>query len=236
MAAAIAAADLRVRPGAGRNRSPRQVGGCSRDDARAIAPGWHASESARVGAQSGVTLVELLVALAVMAILLTLAVPSMQALVNGNRLRAATNETLATLQAARIEAIRANRRMVACLSADPNADAPVCNGNGASGWIVFQDADRNGKYAATERLVRRASVAGAVRLLGSAALNDRVTFNADGMARDAAGNLLNATVSACLPLTAPRQNKSDISIRAGSRFLAERKEAGGKCEKPGDKP
>ncbi|HZV38175.1 MAG TPA: GspH/FimT family pseudopilin [Pseudoxanthomonas sp.] len=186
--------------------------------------------------QSGVTLVELMVALAVMAILLALAVPSMQSLVNSNRLRAATNETLATLQAARIEAIRANRRMVACLSADPNADAPVCDGNRASGWIVFQDADRNGRYAATERLVRRTSVAGQVRLLGSAALNGRITFNADGMARDAAGNLLNATVSACLPLTAPRENKSDIRIRAGSRLQAERKDAGGKCENPGDTP
>lgn len=195
-----------------------------------------ADPRARAGSQSGVTLVELMVALAVMAILATLAVPSMRSLINSNRLRAATNESLATLQTARIEAIRANRRMVACLSADPNADAPVCDGNAASGWIVFQDADRNGKYAATERLVRRASVAGEVRLLGSAALNGKITFNADGMARDAAGNLLNAAVSACLPLTAPRENRSDISISAGSRFRAERKDGGGKCENPGDKP
>lgn len=235
MAAAIAAADLRAHGGKARNQSPKP-GGCAHDGAWAIVPGRCSNESARIGVQSGVTLVELLVALAVLAILVTLAVPSLQAFVNSNRLRAATNETLATLQTARIEAIRANRRMVACLSADPNADVPACNGAEASGWIVFQDADRNGKYAGSERLVRRASFAGEVRLLGSVALNDRLTFNADGMARDAAGNLLNATVSACLPLTSPRQNRSDISISAGSRFRAERKDAGGKCETPGDKP
>lgn len=218
MAAVIAAAGFRACASGGRQRRPAS------------------GAVAYAGVQSGVTLVELMVALAVAAILLALAVPSMQSLINSNRLRTATNETLATLQAARIEAIRANRRMVACLTVDPNADAPVCDGNGASGWIVFQDADRNGKYAATERLVRRTSVAGEVRLLGSTALNGRITFNADGMARDAAGNLLNAAVSACLPLTAPRQNRSDISISAGSRFRAERKDGGGKCETPGDKP
>ncbi|GAB3091907.1 hypothetical protein GCM10027159_06050 [Lysobacter terrae] len=186
--------------------------------------------------QRGVTLIELLVTLSVLAILLVAATPAMEGLINSNRLRASANETIAILQSARFEAIRANRRTVACLSADPNADVPVCGAANASGWIVFLDADRNGQYGAAERLVRRSTVSGKVQLLGSAAFAGRVTFNADGIARDAGGNLLNAAVGVCLPTTQPQQNESDVSIAAGSRISVSRKSANGKCLTPGDKP
>ncbi|QNP40958.1 GspH/FimT family pseudopilin [Lysobacter solisilvae (ex Woo and Kim 2022)] len=184
----------------------------------------------------GFTLVELMVAMAVLAILAVAAMPALQGVVNGNRLRAAANETIATLQSARIAAVRFNRRAVACMSADPNAAVPSCQAVDASGWIVFLDANRDGQYAASERLIRRASVTGSVQLLGSAALNSRVTFNADGMARDAGGSLLNAAVGVCLPTTQPQDNESTVSISAGSRIRVSRKNAAGKCITPGDVP
>lgn len=186
--------------------------------------------------QRGVTLIELLVTLSVLAILLVAATPAMEGLINSNRLRAAANETIAILQSARFEAIRANRRTVACLSADPNAAVPVCGAANASGWIVFLDADRNGQYGAAETLLRRSTVSARVQLLGSAALAGKVTFNADGIARDAGGNLLNAAVGVCLPTTQPRQNESDVSIAAGSRISVSRKSGEGRCLTPGDKP
>ncbi|MFC5577660.1 GspH/FimT family pseudopilin [Lysobacter niabensis] len=185
--------------------------------------------------QRGVTLVELMVALTVLAILAVAAMPNLRAIVNAGRLAAAANETVATLQSARVEAIRLNRRTVACLSAAPNADVPACSAAG-NGWIVFQDANRDGQYAAAERLIRRATVSGNVQLLGSAAFANKVTFNADGMARDAGGSLLNAVVSVCLPTTEPQENERDVSISAGSRVRITRKGAAGKCLAPGDKP
>lgn len=194
------------------------------------------NDAARAHRQRGVTLIELMVALSVLAILLVAAVPSMQAFVNANRLRAAANETIAAFQSARIEAIRANRRTVACMSPDPDAAVPACGAAGATGWIVFQDADRNGQYGVAERLIRRTSVSGNVQLLGSATFTSRITFNADGMARDAGGNLLNAAVSACLPTTQPQENERDISISSGSRISLGRKNAAGKCLAPADRP
>lgn len=183
----------------------------------------------------GFTLIELIVTISVLAILATLAAPSMEAIINGNRLRASANETVATLQAARLQAIRANRRMVACMSPDPNADVPDCSAAGATGWVVFQDADHNGAYGAGERLVRRASLSGKVQMLASAALTHKVTFNADGMARDAGGSLLNATVSVCLPTANPQENTRAISIRAGSRLRIRQLDTGAACVTPEDK-
>ncbi|GAB3355125.1 GspH/FimT family pseudopilin [Lysobacter tyrosinilyticus] len=186
--------------------------------------------------RSGFTLVELLITVAIMAILVTLATPALTALINGNRLRAAANETIAIFQSARFEAIRANRRTVVCMSADPNAAVPACGAAGATGWIAFVDADRNGQYAAAEPLLRRATVASGVKLLGSAAFGSGITFNSDGMARDVGGNLLTAVVGVCLPTTKPQENESDVSISSGSRILLSRKAAAGKCLTPGDKP
>ncbi|GAB2492022.1 Tfp pilus assembly protein FimT/FimU [Pseudoxanthomonas sangjuensis] len=186
--------------------------------------------------ERGFTLVELMIAVAVLAILAAAATPSMGAIINNNRLRAATNETVATLQSARLEAIRGNRRAVACMSADPDAALPACNPAGSSGWIVFLDADRDGALGANERLLRRASLPGQVRMLPSAAFANGVAFNADGFARDAGGNLLNATVSLCLPTTRPQENARLVSIGSGSRIRSNRVNAAGECPTPGDRP
>jgi type IV fimbrial biogenesis protein FimT len=184
----------------------------------------------------GFTLVELMVTMAVLAILAVAAMPALQGVVNNHRLRSGANETIATLQSARIAAVRANRRAVACMSADPNAAVPACQAAGATGWIVFMDANRDGQYAASERLIRRATLTGDVQLLGSAAFNGKITFNSDGMARNAGGSLLNAAVGVCLPTTQPQDNESTVSISAGSRIRVSRKDASGKCTTPGDVP
>lgn len=200
-------------------------------------PETAAKRSVAIGrAQRGFTLVELMVTVTVMAILAVVATPSLRGLVNSNRLRAGANESIAVLQSARLEAIKANRTVVACLSTSPNAAVPACKAAGATGWIVFQDADKNGQYSATERLIRRTTVTGNVRLLGSAAFGSGVAFNADGMARDVGGSLLNAVVGVCLPTTEPQENESDVSISAGSRIRVTRKNAAGKCVAPGDSP
>jgi type IV fimbrial biogenesis protein FimT len=61
----------------------------------------------------GVTLVELMVALAVFAILVTIGIPSFTNLVANNRASAAANELLSTLQFARSEAVKRNENITA---------------------------------------------------------------------------------------------------------------------------
>ena len=67
---------------------------------------------------AGFTLVELMITVAVMAILAAIATPAMQGLLNGNRLNGAAGELTAAMQLARSEAVRRNVRVRVCGSSD----------------------------------------------------------------------------------------------------------------------
>jgi prepilin-type N-terminal cleavage/methylation domain-containing protein len=68
--------------------------------------------------QQGFSLVEMMVAVAVLAILAAIAAPDMRDLIIGNRLTAATNDRLGLLQFARAEAVRRGRVINLILNAD----------------------------------------------------------------------------------------------------------------------
>jgi type IV fimbrial biogenesis protein FimT len=156
--------------------------------------------------------------------------------VNGNRLTSAANETLAVFQSARLEAIKANRRSVACLSGNPDATTPSCTPAAAIGWVVFTDANRDGQFTAGETLLRVASLPAGVRIVRSNSFPGSVIFRADGMARTNTGDLLSATVDLCLRTTEPRQNVRHVSIGSGSRLSIQRADGGGECGIPSDTP
>ncbi len=63
--------------------------------------------------QKGFTLLELIVTLAVVAIVLTMGIPSFQALIRDNRLIALTNEFIGAMHLTRSEAIKRNHRVAA---------------------------------------------------------------------------------------------------------------------------
>jgi type IV fimbrial biogenesis protein FimT len=89
---------------------------------------------------AGVTLVEVLVATAILAILLTVAVPSFQNFIVDNRASAFTNHVYASMLLARSEAIKRNKQVGMCKS----SNGASCTGSWNQGWIVFVDADNNG--------------------------------------------------------------------------------------------
>lgn len=168
--------------------------------------------------QGGFTLVELMVTIAVLAIMAGLAVPSFQAAINANRLTGSTNELVNALQTARMEAIRRNQRAAVCLSANANAGTPTCSTSSPTGWLVFVDADRNGAYGAGDTLLLKSTASTSVRIAGSPAIAGKVVYRSDGMARDATGALLNGVIDLCIVTTQPAQNARHLSIGSGSRI------------------
>ena len=87
---------------------------------------------------AGFTLVELMITLAVAAVVLTLAIPSFTSMINTNRLAALSNDIGGSVQLGRMEAVRRGVRVVAC----PSTDGSTCVvANPVVGWILFTDAE-----------------------------------------------------------------------------------------------
>lgn len=85
----------------------------------------------------GFTLIEMLVAIAIAAILLAVAVPSFSAANLSSRLRASSTDLIASAQLARAEAIKRNGIVNLCPSADGTSCSP---GGWEQGWIVVAPA------------------------------------------------------------------------------------------------
>ena len=85
-------------------------------------------------AQRGFTVVEMMVALAILSVLLCIAVPSFRNAGLPSQLRAVANGLVAATQIARSEAIKRNTTVQLCVSAD---GATCGTGNWRQGWIVI---------------------------------------------------------------------------------------------------
>ena len=93
-----------------------------------------------------------MVTVAVLAIMAVFAVPAMSDVYLSYRLSGYATSFVASAQTARTEAIRSNRKVTLCRSADGSTCAS--SGGWESGWIVTQDANGDGARAAGEQLIQ----------------------------------------------------------------------------------
>jgi type IV fimbrial biogenesis protein FimT len=99
-------------------------------------------------AQTGFTMVELLMTIAIAAIVAMLAIPSFQYVTNSNRVAAEVNGLLGDLQFARAEAIKEGQPVTVCMS----KGGTTCDTTGSawqSGWIVYSNPTGTGANTTT---------------------------------------------------------------------------------------
>ncbi len=97
-------------------------------------------------AANGFTLIELMVVLAVLGIVLSLAIPSLNAFVSRSQSSALASEFAAAVMQARMEAITRNGCVTICQSTNTTSGAPSCASSGDDwhrGWISFYNPTCN---------------------------------------------------------------------------------------------
>lgn len=91
--------------------------------------------------QSGVSLFELIVAIAILGIVLAIAAPDMGSVIANNRSTTASNELIKAMNMARSEAIKRGVSVSVCAAQDANFNS--CGNDWTNGWIVFVNPDEN---------------------------------------------------------------------------------------------
>ena len=135
----------------------------------------------------GFTIPELLITLGVTAILLSTAVPSINATVKNNRLVTQLNSVMADIHFARSEAAKRQRRIILCRSPNPTLPSPVCGGTDqvwTTGYIVFADDGNNTNNwydSGVDTLLRRSQPAlTGIRLRTTETWNRNLEVNPNG--------------------------------------------------------
>ena len=101
--------------------------------------------------QKGFTLLELMMTLGVAAIVMTVAVPNLNAFKMNAKRSATINEMVSSIHFARSTAVTRNARVTVCAS----ADSANCNStNWEDGWIAFVDNDSDQAVDADEIIIR----------------------------------------------------------------------------------
>lgn len=102
----------------------------------------------------GFTAIELMVTVAIMAVLAALAAPSFTPLIERWRVRQAVESLQSTLYVARSEAIKRGGGIVIQKIDETNGCSISGTNNWDCGWVICADADSNGKCATSEVLQR----------------------------------------------------------------------------------
>ncbi len=151
------------------------------------------------------TLVETLVALALLAILTSLAAPSFQSLFAKRAAGAAADAFVADMRFARSEALKRNTPIVLCRSTD-GISCSGLNSAWKDGWLVFTDDNANSQVDASEEVLRVQQALPAVASMGHPTANSDVPsfrFRATGIA-SGANSLMLVTPTAASSSTLAR--------------------------------
>jgi type IV fimbrial biogenesis protein FimT len=130
--------------------------------------------SSHCSTNAGFTLIELMITIAIVAILITVGVPSMTEFAAQQRVRTAASDLAGDMALARAEAIKESRRAIL-----ERIDGAT--GTWKDGWRICVDLDGNGSCSAAEDRKRTTPLGGRIEVCASNSDFDRrISFRPDG--------------------------------------------------------
>ncbi|PJK11558.1 prepilin [Lysobacteraceae bacterium NML120232] len=179
-----------------------------------------------IGRQGGFSLVELVVIVAVLAIVSSIALPSFRNMMRSNRLTATSNELNAVLQGARMDAIRINGRVDVC----PSTSGTGCDGGNWQRLVVI--SRKNG----ANEVLRDVALGGndiTITPSSSISSSNVIWYQADGFVRtgSASSPTQVGTLSVCAS-GLPGNNARNVQVNMGRVSIS--RVANAACNAPGD--
>lgn len=134
--------------------------------------------------QDGLTIIEMMIALVIVGVVMTIVVPSAQSLLNQNRVIAEINEVSGVIQFARANAIDEQVETVIC----PTEDFSTCTEDWTDPKMVFADEDASGTRNNDEELLVATSALSSANTLSGPAV--AIQFDGNGIVNGVATLLL----------------------------------------------
>jgi type IV fimbrial biogenesis protein FimT len=135
----------------------------------------------------GFTVLELMIALAVMGLSLVMALPSLQKFSRAQVMKSAVRQLHTDLETGRSEAILRNAQVIAC----PGSPAAGCLGSSdwTAGWIVFADENSDTKRQHHEPVIRHGQGHPRLKITFSPG-RQHLRFGSDGSTPGSNGSLV----------------------------------------------
>ena len=133
--------------------------------------------------QSGFTLIELMVALAIAAIVVAIGMPSFSAFMENAKISTTTNDYVYSLHKARSEAVKRATGAGLCPSVNSMVAVATCTDGAqySDGWIVYADDNNNKSLDAGEDILHRMEArTNGFAFVPDTVLQNQIYFNDSG--------------------------------------------------------
>jgi type IV fimbrial biogenesis protein FimT len=127
--------------------------------------------------RNGFTLIDLILALSIVSILISIALPNFSAQIKQAQVKTATNSLLEAINLTRTQAVMTNKRTTIRKQNE-----------WSEGWEIFIDADNDGIRDANEQLIKMQEKFNGIKIVTNRPITNNVSYIGTGESRSASGS------------------------------------------------